>query len=402
METGSRQERGCVRSLGSVSRFYGSGLWPPSIFRMNKGLLHDHASHDTSSTLCHHQDVPLPRPLGSRLATTSQRARASLAPAGPAPIPDGRTDHARLLERRPRAQDEQFELRFHVGDHFEASDGLSDVVPVRFAIFDAAQHYHVPHACARRVSSYSTYRGLVETTGGRNGRGPQSGRAPSSDRSAWRWEAIVRRRDRAPFGAVIARQGKIIARAANQVERFVRPHRPRRDAGRAVAPEAAKGTEQHRPLRLHRLCHGGYPCPMSDGDIVSGVERSLLRLFNEDGAPYGAHRNAAMSRNRAPAEPARDEAAGLQRTRDDGETSTRPGEDRAGFAMMSMAASEEACLPGVAAKPKRVRHRAASRMTCTSTGDNTKIQDPRHVDNRSQLPADYPQVDVRNSDRARL
>ena len=55
------------------------------------------------------------------------------------------------------------ELRFHVGDYFRAQ-GLAlaeppflDVVPVRFAIADADQHYHVPLLCS--PWSYATYRG---------------------------------------------------------------------------------------------------------------------------------------------------------------------------------------------------------------------------------------------------
>jgi 5-hydroxyisourate hydrolase len=69
--------------------------------------------------------------------------------------PDGRTDSPMLPAASARTG--QFELRFHVGEHFKAPDGLSDVVPVRFAIFDAAQHYHVPMLCAPWF--FSTYRG---------------------------------------------------------------------------------------------------------------------------------------------------------------------------------------------------------------------------------------------------
>ena len=69
--------------------------------------------------------------------------------------PDGRTDAPILPAASARTG--QFELRFHVGDHFKAPDALADVVPVRFAIFDAAQHYHVPMLCAPWF--FSTYRG---------------------------------------------------------------------------------------------------------------------------------------------------------------------------------------------------------------------------------------------------
>ncbi|RUR70341.1 hydroxyisourate hydrolase [Variovorax guangxiensis] len=68
---------------------------------------------------------------------------------------DGRTDAPMLAAKDARTG--HFELRFHVGDHFKAADGLSDVVPVRFSIFDAAQHYHVPMLCAPWF--FSTYRG---------------------------------------------------------------------------------------------------------------------------------------------------------------------------------------------------------------------------------------------------
>lgn len=68
---------------------------------------------------------------------------------------DGRTDAPMLAAQAARSG--EFELRFHVGEHFKAPDTLSDVVPVRFAVFDAAQHYHVPMLCAPWF--FSTYRG---------------------------------------------------------------------------------------------------------------------------------------------------------------------------------------------------------------------------------------------------
>jgi 5-hydroxyisourate hydrolase len=67
---------------------------------------------------------------------------------------DGRTD-APLLEGealRPGT----YELAFHVGAYFR-SQGFLDVVPVRFRIADASQHYHVPLLCS--PWSYTTYRG---------------------------------------------------------------------------------------------------------------------------------------------------------------------------------------------------------------------------------------------------
>lgn len=74
---------------------------------------------------------------------------------------DGRCD-------APLAEGEAFapgvyELRFHVGDYFRArgvalpSPAFLDVVPVRFGISAADQHYHVPLLVS--PFGYSTYRG---------------------------------------------------------------------------------------------------------------------------------------------------------------------------------------------------------------------------------------------------
>lgn len=68
---------------------------------------------------------------------------------------DGRTDAPMMPAASARTG--QFELRFHTGAYFNAPDALGDVVPVRFAIFDAAQHYHVPMLCSPWF--FSTYRG---------------------------------------------------------------------------------------------------------------------------------------------------------------------------------------------------------------------------------------------------
>ncbi len=73
---------------------------------------------------------------------------------------DGRT-HNPLLEKP--AASRRYELRFHVADYFRAQ-GLSvadpaflDIVPIRFAMAEPTEHYHVPLLCS--PWSYSTYRG---------------------------------------------------------------------------------------------------------------------------------------------------------------------------------------------------------------------------------------------------
>jgi 5-hydroxyisourate hydrolase len=75
---------------------------------------------------------------------------------------DGRTD-APIL---PAAESKvgEYELAFHLGDYYEAKHGLKAealfvdrVVPLRFALFDTSQHFHVPMLCT--PWSCGTYRG---------------------------------------------------------------------------------------------------------------------------------------------------------------------------------------------------------------------------------------------------
>lgn len=74
---------------------------------------------------------------------------------------DGRTDEPLLAA--PEMRTGSYELRFHVGAYYSGQDitqsdpPFLDVVPVRFAIFDAGQNYHVPLLVS--PWSYTTYRG---------------------------------------------------------------------------------------------------------------------------------------------------------------------------------------------------------------------------------------------------
>ena len=67
---------------------------------------------------------------------------------------DGRTDQP-LLEAQAFGAG-TYQLVFHVGEYFKG-EGFLDLVPVRFRIADAGQHYHVPLLCS--PWSYATYRG---------------------------------------------------------------------------------------------------------------------------------------------------------------------------------------------------------------------------------------------------
>jgi len=74
---------------------------------------------------------------------------------------DGRTDAPLLPAEQMKVG--EYELVFFVGDYFSAKNAalpkppFLNQVPVRFAIADAAQNYHVPLLVS--PWSYSTYRG---------------------------------------------------------------------------------------------------------------------------------------------------------------------------------------------------------------------------------------------------
>ncbi|MEL6062108.1 MULTISPECIES: hydroxyisourate hydrolase [unclassified Methylobacterium] len=74
---------------------------------------------------------------------------------------DGRTDQPILAPSEAKVG--QYQLVFHVDDYFRDRPGTAeadifiDNPVVRFAIFDPAQHYHVPMLCA--PGSFTTYRG---------------------------------------------------------------------------------------------------------------------------------------------------------------------------------------------------------------------------------------------------
>lgn len=74
---------------------------------------------------------------------------------------DGRCD-APILEGEAFTEG-QFELVFHAGDYLRRQDveadepRFLDVIPLRFGVADASQHFHVPLLLS--PYSYSTYRG---------------------------------------------------------------------------------------------------------------------------------------------------------------------------------------------------------------------------------------------------
>lgn len=74
---------------------------------------------------------------------------------------DGRTDQPVIAA--PDIAEAEYELVFHAGDYLGRTQGPSttlrflDLVPIRFGVSDAGQHYHVPLLLS--PFGYSTYRG---------------------------------------------------------------------------------------------------------------------------------------------------------------------------------------------------------------------------------------------------
>ena len=75
---------------------------------------------------------------------------------------DGRTDRPVLAAADAKAG--EYELAFHLGDYYTTRHKLAPealfvdtIVPIRFALFDIKQHFHVPMLCT--PWSCATYRG---------------------------------------------------------------------------------------------------------------------------------------------------------------------------------------------------------------------------------------------------
>jgi 5-hydroxyisourate hydrolase len=89
-----------------------------------------------------------------RLGKTAERLATAETNA------DGRVDKP-LLEGKAFAAG-MYELRFHAGDYLRKTMALPDpafldVVPIRFGVASASEHYHVPLLLS--PYGYSTYRG---------------------------------------------------------------------------------------------------------------------------------------------------------------------------------------------------------------------------------------------------
>jgi tRNA(Arg) A34 adenosine deaminase TadA len=125
----------------------------------------------------------------------------------------------------------------------------------------------------------------------------------------------VRRRTNAPFGAVIARQGKIVARAVNEVDDLCDPTAHAEMQAVRAAAKALNSTD----LSGCTVYASGYPCPMClTAMYLSGVEKVFYAYSNEDGAPYGLDAERGYVEIARPVEQREMKLQGL-RARDDGE-----------------------------------------------------------------------------------
>ena len=125
----------------------------------------------------------------------------------------------------------------------------------------------------------------------------------------------VRRRTNAPFGAVIARQGKVIATAVNQVDDLCDPTAHAEMQAVRAAAKVLTSTD----LSGCTVYASGYPCPMClTAMYLSGVEKVYYAYSNEDGAPYGLDAQRGYIEIARPLDQREMKLQGL-RVRDDGE-----------------------------------------------------------------------------------
>jgi len=125
----------------------------------------------------------------------------------------------------------------------------------------------------------------------------------------------VRRRTNAPFGAVIARHGTVIATAVNEVDDLCDPTAHAEMQAVRAAAKALNSVD----LSGCTVYASGYPCPMClTAMYLSGVEKVYYAYSNEDGAPYGLDAERGYVEIARPLDQREMTLQGL-RVRDDGE-----------------------------------------------------------------------------------
>lgn len=93
----------------------------------------------------------------------------------------------------------------------------------------------------------------------------------------------VRERKTWPFGAVIAREGRVIATGVNEVEALFDPSAHAEMQALRAAGRALRSTD----LSGCTVYASGYPCPMClTAMYLAGVKEVFYAYSNEDGEPY--------------------------------------------------------------------------------------------------------------------
>ena len=127
----------------------------------------------------------------------------------------------------------------------------------------------------------------------------------------------VKGRERAtwPFGAVLVRDGKVLARAVNQVEDLCDPSAHAEMQALRIAAKAQGSTD----LSGSVMYASGYPCTMCHtAMLLSGVKKVFVAYSNEDGEPYDLSASRGYEELARPAE-RRELPVVNQRVRDAGE-----------------------------------------------------------------------------------
>lgn len=95
----------------------------------------------------------------------------------------------------------------------------------------------------------------------------------------------VKGRERAtwPFGAVLVRDGQVLARAVNQVEELCDPSAHAEMQALRIGAKAQDSTD----LSGSVMYASGYPCSMcATAMLLAGVKKVFVAYSNEDGEPY--------------------------------------------------------------------------------------------------------------------
>ncbi len=93
----------------------------------------------------------------------------------------------------------------------------------------------------------------------------------------------VKERKTWPFGAVLIKDGKVVARAVNEVESLCDPSAHAEMQAVRAASKALGSTDLSGSI----VYASGYPCPMClTAMYLAGVSHVYYAYSNEDGAPY--------------------------------------------------------------------------------------------------------------------